>query len=202
MFTEPVQSRADQAAATRQRVLDAAEERFRTSGFEASTIRQIAEDAGVSVGTVMGVGDKDALLIAVFDGWIEAVHTSRTVDGVPASSDGSVVGDVFLIIEPFFSYFASDRDLARHYAAIITRGKHDSRIFQNLGTALVGEICIALERHGLTSDQALRGAKAIYFGYLGLLMMSSNGAIDEMSAIREFNDIIEVAVSSGRPEPE
>ncbi|WP_275405356.1 hypothetical protein [Actinomyces sp. 565] len=34
-------------------------------------------DAGVSVGTVMYVGGKSALLVACFDEHIEALHTGR-----------------------------------------------------------------------------------------------------------------------------
>jgi AcrR family transcriptional regulator len=44
--------RQSQKAATRQRVLEAARELFDTHGYQASTIREIARHAGVSVGSV------------------------------------------------------------------------------------------------------------------------------------------------------
>jgi AcrR family transcriptional regulator len=49
---DPPPSRQSQKAATRQRVLDAARELFDTRGYQASTIREIARQAGVSVGSV------------------------------------------------------------------------------------------------------------------------------------------------------
>ncbi|QRX90089.1 TetR family transcriptional regulator [Streptomyces noursei] len=61
-------------------MLSAAERLFRDQGFGATTVRQIATDAAVSTGTVMSVGDKDALLVAIFDSWIDAVHRARTDD--------------------------------------------------------------------------------------------------------------------------
>jgi AcrR family transcriptional regulator len=49
---DPLPPRQSQKAATRQRVLDAARELFDTRGYQASTIREIARHAGVSVGSV------------------------------------------------------------------------------------------------------------------------------------------------------
>ncbi len=78
MFNEHVQSRSDAKASTTQRVLATADRLFREDGFAATTVRRIAAEADVSVGTVMGVGDKDGLLIAIVDQWIAAVHAART----------------------------------------------------------------------------------------------------------------------------
>ena len=44
--------RQAQKEATRNRVIDAARERFNTQGYQGTTIREIARDAGVSVGSV------------------------------------------------------------------------------------------------------------------------------------------------------
>ena len=44
--------RRAQKEATRNRVIDAARERFNTQGYQGTTIREIARDAGVSVGSV------------------------------------------------------------------------------------------------------------------------------------------------------
>ena len=60
--------RAQQAAATRGAVLDAARELFITQGYGATTIDQIAARAGVSKPTVFtAVGNKQTLLSAVRD---------------------------------------------------------------------------------------------------------------------------------------
>src|SRR6476646_1710742 len=60
--------RAQQAATTRQAVLDAARELFTAQGYGATTIDQIAARAGVSKPTVFtAVGNKQTLLSAVRD---------------------------------------------------------------------------------------------------------------------------------------
>lgn len=55
-------SRRIQHAATRERVILAAADIFRERGFAGATIRAIAARAGVSTGTVCGVGNKAQLL--------------------------------------------------------------------------------------------------------------------------------------------
>jgi AcrR family transcriptional regulator len=59
--------RSAQAAATRARVIAAAAECFIANGYSATTLRAIADRAGVSVETVQSTGVKRALLIAAFD---------------------------------------------------------------------------------------------------------------------------------------
>jgi AcrR family transcriptional regulator len=56
--------RAEQAALTRRRVLDAAAERFADEGFARTTLAKLAEAAGVSVETVQAQGPKRSLLTA------------------------------------------------------------------------------------------------------------------------------------------
>ncbi|MGW1427855.1 TetR/AcrR family transcriptional regulator [Streptomyces sp. NPDC002431] len=59
--------RAEQAEATRRRVLAAAADRFAEHGYGRTKLTGIAEDAGVSVETVKGYGPKRALLLAAFE---------------------------------------------------------------------------------------------------------------------------------------
>lgn len=56
--------RAEQAAQTRRRVLEAAAERFAADGFARTTLTKLAEAAGVSVETVQAQGPKRSLLTA------------------------------------------------------------------------------------------------------------------------------------------
>lgn len=56
--------------ATRRRVLDAAERLFGQSGYEATSMADVAERAGVGVGTLYHhFPDKRALLLALIDDW-------------------------------------------------------------------------------------------------------------------------------------
>ncbi|MEU7020656.1 TetR/AcrR family transcriptional regulator [Streptomyces sp. NPDC046203] len=204
MFTEPVQSRAAKREATRQKVLAAAERLFHEQGFGATTVRQIAAEAAVSTGTVMSVGDKEALLVAIFDHWIDDVHRARsatgagTDTGAPAAgppAPGDPVEAAMALFEPFIRYFAQDRELSREYAAVIVRGQRESVIFQNLALSLITEIEAVLTPPGRPAADAGPGARVVYFAYLGLLMTFANGALDEHDARDRLREVIEFAIA-------
>lgn len=194
MFTEHVQSRVEQRDATRRKVLGSAERLFRSRGFDATTIRQIATDAGVSTGTVMGVGDKDGLLVATFDDWIAAVHRDRKTLGETLSRGGTVE-NILGLFDPFLGYFAQDRALTRRYTSIIVRGSHQSSIFEDLAMALVTEIKTALLHAGLGDRDAARGARTIYFAYLGIVMTGGNLASGDLSVLDQLREVIDCVVA-------
>lgn len=193
MFSEHVQTRAARRESTRQNVLASAEQLFRSQGFGTTTVRQIAADADVSTGTVMAVGDKAALLVAIFDGWIDAVHQARKREhdtGRSPVPSTDPVADVMALFEPFIAHFALNRDLSREYAAIIVRGDHESAIFYELALALVSELRQVLSQAGLSADDAGPAASSVYFSYIGLLMTVANGAIGENAAPEHLRDVI------------
>jgi len=167
MFTEPVQSnRSRQREETRTRIVDAAQRLFMADGFQATTVRKIAGAAGVSVGSVMAVGDKDSLLLMAFDRWIGAVHEKRSTT-VPGPVDDPVrrVGEV---VQPFLDLFSSNAELAREYGAILARGAHQTEVFGNLAETLMGEFEEVARAAGRGAG-APATARALYYGYLGLL---------------------------------
>jgi len=65
MYRSPL--RAEQAQRTRAAVLDAAARCFLDQGYAATTMKDVAAAAGVSVQTVFGQGGKAALLLACVD---------------------------------------------------------------------------------------------------------------------------------------
>jgi AcrR family transcriptional regulator len=68
-------SRQAQKATTHKRVLDAAKELFQSTGYDAATIRAIAEHAGVSVGSVFNAySSKSAILSAVMQERLAVLH--------------------------------------------------------------------------------------------------------------------------------
>lgn len=189
MFTERVQSRNRQKEATRQRVLTAADALFREIGFDATTIRSIAASAQVSVGTVMAVGDKNAILVAVYDEWIADVHRQRSVAGrADVSAQDNAPAEVLGLFLPFLEHFARDTALSRVYASIIVGGRVDSEIFRSLGLALTDEIEQTLRRAGHDSTRAVQGAQVIYFAYLGMLM--SVGVGDDLNRLKGVIDFV------------
>lgn len=129
------QSRRTMARAeTEQKVLCAAQELFDQHGYTHATIRDIACHANVSVGTVISVGDKEALLVQIFDQLIEAEHQHRA----PTAAHGCVERCLELV-RPFLTLFVERLDLARVYASILLSGRHSSEVFQALGERLIQE---------------------------------------------------------------
>lgn len=191
MFTERVRSRVEARDATRQKVLSAAEKLFRAQGFAATTIRQIAASAEVSTGSVMAVGDKDALLVAVFDDWIAAVHRARGTRHDLPDAPGEAVMALF---EPFLVYFAQDPGLSREYSSIIVRGTHESAIFADLAVTLVAEIENVLAGTGLDRAEAARRARIVYFAYLGIVMTAGNQAAIGGSPLEQLREVIDFAL--------
>ena len=196
MFSEPVQSRAEAKASTRARVLAAADRSFRAHGFAGTTVRAIAADASVSVGTVMAVGDKDALLIAIVDDWIAAVHERRAPSAVlPPLTQGEATVRLVETVRPFVTYFNADGDLSREYAAVLARGAHPSRIFGDLAQTLIGEFeqILRAARH---RDPGV-AARTVYYVYIGILFSTSGGALDRAAAGDRLTESITLVLTEG-----
>lgn len=196
MFTEPVQSRAEAKASTRSRVVEAADRLFREHGFASTTVRRIAAEAGVSVGTVMAVGDKDALLIEIFDRWIAAVHADRDRnEQLPKLDRAEAVSTLLATVEPFVAYFQSDRELASEFAAVVARGKHRSRVF----TELAAELTADFERVFRAADHRdpAAAARTLYLAYIGLIRATSAGAFEEADSPARLAEAADLILGTG-----
>ena len=160
-------TRSELRDSTHRRVLTAADHLFRQRGFDATTIRDIAEASGVSVGSVMASGDKNALLVQVFDSLIEDGHARPAAEADPPDS---CARRILQLVQPFVTLFAERQDLSRTYAAIQVSGRQASPLFTQLAALLIDEIASALAQHGCTPSDAIDGtARAIYFAYIGTL---------------------------------
>lgn len=193
MFTEHVQSsRSRRREETVQRVLDTAQRLFTERGFAAATIREIAAAAEVSVGTVMAVGDKDALLLAVFDRRIGAVHAARErpAPSVPGRSPARRIGE---LVAPFLDMYDDDLPLAREYGAVLARGTHRTQVFGALGEALTAEFTQILRESGL-GDRAEAAGRAVYSAYLGLLLAAAARGTDARGVRAELESVVDVLV--------
>lgn len=160
---------------TETRVLAAADTLFRERGFADTTIRDIATSAGVSAGTVIAVGDKGALLVAIFDRLIAEEHQKRPRI-VPA---GPAVERIVSLLDPFIELFTSRAELARAYASLLVAGSHTSTVFTELAATLITELRETLD----AEDDAL--AAAIHRIYLGTLFMWAASGSDNASAMKD-----------------
>lgn len=146
----------------------------------------------------MAVGDKDALLVAIFDGWIAGVHRHRSGNrdfAGPSLTSAAAVQEVVDLLHPFITYFELDRALSREYAAIVVRGVHESAIFQDIALALMTELEAVLARTGLTRAEANQGSRVLYFAYLGVLMFTGNSAIDDPTAVDRIRGVTQFIVA-------
>lgn len=166
--------------ATRLRVLDAASRLFRERGFTSTTVRDIAEAAQVSAGTVMAVGDKSALLVAVFDTMIGQEHSRRTGAAVPSPDVASCADCLTALVEPFVLLFTDSPELARAYASILVSGAHASTLFTDLAAQLIEEFGAVVTQRGCRPEaDAPATAAALHAAYVGTVFTwSARGAED------------------------
>lgn len=166
-----VSTREQLKQATQLRVIRAASRLFQERGFVATTVRDIAEAAGVSTGTVMTVGDKNALLVRVFDAMVADEHARRAgTNPQPVSAVDGCVARLSVLVQPFVVMFTGNPELARSYASILVSGTHSSSLFTELAARLIEEFAAAITEHGCTPQvDAPAKAKALHAAYVGAL---------------------------------
>ena len=184
-------TRADLRQITHDKVTAAAERLFRERGFKATTIRDIAAEAGVSVGSVMAIGDKRALLVSMFDRMIGEIHRHRADPDTHSPAGDDVVERITELVSPFYAIFAADVDLAREYGAVLITGDHDSTVFDDLGDMLVGELEAILRAHGMDAADIPTAARTIYMSYLGTIFAwAGSGASDASTSLATFRSTV------------
>ncbi|TFD71070.1 TetR/AcrR family transcriptional regulator [Cryobacterium sp. Hb1] len=192
MFTEHVHSRAQARDTSRIKVLSAAEVLFVRHGFASTTIRQIAESAAVSVGTVMAVADKNGLLVEVVDRKIASIQPSSF--DVPIAQDPAA--EIIDILGSFVRFFADQPDLARAYTAILVGGKHRSVIFAELTGVLVEQVSKVLTRAGHSATDASATARIIHRAYLGeIFIWAGQGNPNPDSTLTELAKTVRYLVN-------
>lgn len=187
--------------ATRAKIWRATERLFRERGYKATTIRDIAAAAGVSVGSVMALGDKRALLVAMFDRSIAEVHAGRARRSGPVADEGagtSTADKVIELVRPFLEIFAAQSDLAREYAAALVSGSHTSVVFKDLEATLIAEIESVLAGDGMPSESVPSAARTIYLSYVGTLFEWAAGGGDDISQpLRDLRTVLEFVTRGG-----
>lgn len=188
MFTEQVHSRSAQKADTHARITLAASQLFLSAG-PSVTVRQVADAAGVSVGSVMGVADKDGLIVHTLDAMLADVGTHPS----PTAADDAAA--VTHVLRPFVEWFGEHADLARAYLAILVSGSHRSKVFDTLAEQLIGTITTILEHH----PDAESKARLIHRAYLGELMIwAGSNVTDPKHTLAAIEASVRAAVGTER----
>ncbi|MGW4825341.1 TetR/AcrR family transcriptional regulator [Streptomyces sp. NPDC004227] len=198
MFTERVQAtRAERKRRTTTRIIEAAEGLFQERGFQGTTVRQIAAEAGVSVGAVMAVGDKESLLSLVYDQAIAA----RIPAPPAAESAASAVDYLAHYFDPFLDLFAQNDELARSYFRALTRGQPENAALGGLRTLTEDNLTAAMVKAGIPDPRARHGAQVMFTSYLGELMLLAAGSTDRQqtaTGIRRTAEFVTVYDEDGR----
>ena len=135
---------------TRRAVLEAASRLLHSRGFQATTIRDIANEAGVEL----------------FDGLIS--ERQETVDAQVFTGGACCDADAVAVVEPFAVLFEEHRDLAQTYASIIVSGRHSSVVFTDLANRLTSVFEQLLTVCGCSRTGESRSrANALYAAYIG-----------------------------------
>src|SRR4051794_16342730 len=182
--------RAEQAQRTRAAVLDAASRCFLDKGYAATTMKDVAAEAGVSVQTVFGQGSKAALLLAcvdravvgddeevpfrqrdLFQRVLEAPERADKLDAARQMAR-TYVPMTIPMIQVFADAAAGDAEIAQAWA------EYERRRFQD-GRLLIGAFEPWL-REGLDVDRATE----IFWGLfshvpIGNLVRGRGWSVDE-----------------------
>ncbi|MCM1012994.1 MULTISPECIES: TetR/AcrR family transcriptional regulator [unclassified Brevibacterium] len=186
-------ARSLQRRRTEDRIITAAADLFLAAGYRATTIRRVAEAAGVSVGRVMAVGDKDALLVACYDRWIGQLQdgTAEVPATIARTGTTSAVQDHLLgIFLPFLEFFAAHEDLSRDYAAALIRIHGRPQVFDGLARDLQAALRDNLVSIGISEDNARASAAALYDSYMGVIFRWAASDMSAADAVTALADII------------
>ncbi|TDC78650.1 TetR/AcrR family transcriptional regulator [Streptomyces hainanensis] len=195
MFTEHVQpTRAEQKRHTTTRVTEAAARLFQEHGFHGTTVRRIAAEAGVSVGAVMAVGDKESLLSLVYDQAIAA----RIPAPPAAESTTSAVDYLSRYFAPFLDLFTENEELARAYFRALTRGRSEKAALGSLRTLAESNLSAAMVNAGTPDAHARLGAQVMFASYLGELMLLAAGSTDPRQTATRIRHTAEFVTAQER----
>jgi len=113
--------------AKREAILDVASRRFMEDGYAATSIEQIAADAGVSKVTIYShFGDKRGLFTVAVERECEKIRTAFTLDDMPAGS----IRERLQAIGEAIAAFLSRPEMIRFDRRIAAETEHDPAIGQ------------------------------------------------------------------------
>ncbi|MDF1838612.1 MAG: TetR/AcrR family transcriptional regulator, partial [Planctomycetota bacterium] len=110
--SQPTTNRAEQRRNTHSEILAAAREAIGEHGFQSTTIRVIAQKAGVAVGTVMAhCGSKEELLFEVFHRDIDRM-VATVLETVP---DAPLQEQLIFVAESFLRGYAAEPEVSSEF---------------------------------------------------------------------------------------
>ena len=136
-------SRQARGRSTQAALLDAAEELFAEKGVEATTVVEIAERAGSSIGSLYHhFGDKETIQFAVFDRFVTESEGVTLAAIAPDRWEGATVGDIL-----------------QAYIRLILRSHHRRPSFKRAGLAIADnhpDLSASYDAVRMTLDRGLQ----------------------------------------------
>jgi AcrR family transcriptional regulator len=143
---------------TRAAILDAARERFASGGYERTTVRAVAQDAGIDPSMVMRYyGSKEGLFAAVID--VELVLPDLST--LPVEDVGAV------LVEHFLDLWENDSVLQTLLRVGVTNEAGAAR----MRAVFAGQILPLAERFVVTRQDAARRAALVASQVLGMALV-------------------------------
>ncbi|SMB97477.1 TetR/AcrR family transcriptional regulator [Deinococcus hopiensis] len=178
------------------RIQDSAWRLFTEQGFEATTIRQIADQADVATGTVFSyAADKADLLLMVFH---HAIARTRTHAFTPELFDHPLDQALFLVFQPFFELYRNHRGLASDFIRIVLfhQGPWRDREWQQVQEFLqqLGDHLQERQRRGelRTGVDMHAAAFSIFALYQATLVGWLTGGAPYEAAQQRFREVVEL----------
>lgn len=177
-------SRAEQKAGTRTKILDVARAHLERSGFEGTSIRGVAKDAGVAAGTVLlHFRDKEDLLhAALFDDLAHTWNEARR-----GAKKQSLEADLSNLAEAFFDYYAARPALSRTLlrSSLFAEPPWNERFAKQVAevhmhVAELARGAKARKEIADDVDEALLGVAFFSFYYFALLAWAQGGFPDPL----------------------
>jgi AcrR family transcriptional regulator len=197
----PVQRRRRNAAQTRQSLLEVARTRFARDGYAATTVRDIADDAGVNVSLINRYfTSKEGLFEACL---------ATAVNDVRRDADGLSRDDVAAAIARRIS---GPNDARVHEALLLLlRSSGDERVDDIRRGVLrsIGERLAAAtsgQQEFQDDDPLLLRAQIVIAATLGLVLLRSSvvlpiSSVTEQDLMEPLSDLVNAMLPQGRPDP-
>jgi AcrR family transcriptional regulator len=176
VVTAPPASRRRDAAATRQLLLDAARHRFAGQGYAATTVREIADDAGVNVALI-------SRYFASKEGLFEACLTRVSSDLGRAVPPGASLDEVVdVIAEQIAGPYTAEHP---NQLALLLRTSGDDRAerirLRTLQRYTAGLVAVA-GSPGQDGDELVLRAQLALCAALGIALLRSATALEPLAS--------------------
>ncbi|MEM9453185.1 MAG: TetR/AcrR family transcriptional regulator [Myxococcota bacterium] len=180
-------SRDEQKRRTRERLLQVARASFEQRGFEGTTMRMVADEAGVAVGTVfVHFEDKrDLLCSALFDDLEHVLDAA-----LREAAGGSVRARLHHLTAALFCHYEARPELSRMLLreSLLTTGPWRSRFagqVQRVHEVVAGWLAQARERQELrpSVDPALGAVAYLSFYYFALIGWIQGQPLDTVGLV-------------------